>query len=96
MNSLPYVSCSTLGYGVYTRLAPLPKGWAWIQHERDWLLARDEFGRFFYANFPADGAILMVLRDRATLWDWLVTGGKLKPGTFFADYRFTIFFPRIR
>lgn len=94
MNSLPYATSSTLSWGIYTRLGPLPTGWAWIQHDRDWLLARDEFGRFFYVEMLATGAMLMIYRNRATVWDWIVTAGAVKPGTYFADRNFTIYLPR--
>ena len=93
MTHLPYESTHPLGYGVYTRLIPLPDGWEWIQSHNHWLLARSPDSRFYFANFPAGGGILLILRRRAGFFDWLRTVGRIPPGTYFADYRFTIWMP---
>jgi hypothetical protein len=93
MTHLPYETTHPLGFGVYTKLPPLPAGYQWLQHHNHWLTVRNDFGSFFFVHFPADGGILLIERKRAGLFDWLRTVGRIPLGHYYADYRFTVFLP---
>lgn len=89
----PYTSYSSLGFGVYTNLGEPPVGFEWIQGVNQWLFLRDQFGRFYYVNLEQRG-LFLIYRATASLWDWIRTLGKLRPGQHYADYRWTIFIPK--
>ena len=89
----PYFLPHTFAHGEYTRLPPPPDGMEWIHRRDDWLYLRDQWGRFFYVRLLHDGALLLVFRALSNWWDWLRTRFRLKPGTYYADWRFTIFIP---
>jgi hypothetical protein len=89
----PYLNYSALGWGIYTSLRKPPEGFDWVQSGNDWLYLRDYHGRFFYVNFEQKDALLLILRKKATFWDWICTQGVLKPGQYFADYNLTFYIP---
>ena len=79
-------------YGIYTNPPPLPEGYHWLQSPHDWVLVRDEAGDLWFVRMVS-GGILLIRREEAGIWDWLRTLGKLKLGTIYADYRYTILLP---
>lgn len=85
----PAINFGTLGFGEYTALPALPNGWSWSQRRNDWLYVRDEFGRTFYVHFLADATTRFELRRQAGIWDWIRTRGRLKPGMFYSDGRYS-------
>lgn len=95
MNRPPYTALldSRLGYGLYTSLPELPRGWQWRQLPDDFLLARDPTGRLFYADFAPDGFLTLSLRNIATWRDALRTFGRLRPGAEFLDKRVQFYLP---
>lgn len=89
----PYLGYSGLAHGVYTNLGEPPEGFEWVHGQNQWLFLRDEFGRFYYVKFQ-DRGLLLIYRARAGLWDWIWSCGRIKPGSHYADYHWTIFLPK--
>lgn len=76
------------GFGIYTALPDLPKGWIWMQSPHSWLIARSPDGRRdYYVDFHPDGQFTLSRRARATWWDYVRTLGELTPGSEYMDTR---------
>lgn len=92
-HAIPYPESRNIGFGIYSKLPDLPEGWVWIMRPADFLQARDKFGQIWYADFTPTGHILFTLQRVATIIDWVMTLGRLRPGDKFMDRRFTYLVP---
>jgi len=89
----PYLCTSGLGFGLYTSLRQAPEGFQWVQGRNEWLYLRDQYQRLWYVNLEQPEAFYLIYRNTATVWDWMRTFGRLKPGQHYADHRWTLYIP---